>query len=621
VIGALFLLAACADIGGPVLLHGPDEGAEGRVSFALDSSASAAVKARIRLFQGMPASLAVDAYFESECINPSPGFAIDKVAVGSDYVMVYEAFSSDDCSVGTRVELGIRGGIDIQKGGSGEAFYFVQVNRVGAFTPMPVPGQELNPSGGGVSCQIDLECQELVECEPGQCGRFTRTVECEPEEGCQDGVRLMRYRVHPSAVCADGGTCRLDSLFPLNTRVRRAFHISASAADGDLAVLGGFNSAGAMTLQVVGASDTLAGPDSEIFNASNVLFGRLEPSLDLGSGLAFMADALLDERRMLLVGGAQSVQLTIDENQRVTPVLEPRYCNGVCDLTLSSLGWVLDIPSGAVTRSVLPFSTAAALAVAITGETGARVLIRPGLVQEGPAIVAGQESYVCDADDEGIRNCFKAGDSELAPPRFLASGVCLTERDGHCAEYLVLGGNRAGGAFAEVFSADDDTVRMVNSGAGVPETLFGAQVVRIGDRILAVGGGSQPRLADAAPIVFTFDRSTLTLTGRPASLAVDDLAGLLRRFHQITLLQDGQVLVTGGMDGNWQATSTATLLRVSGDSVEVTGRPGNMARARVGHRAVGIIGGLLGGSVLVTGGLENLTGLPAFAEGAELYVP
>ncbi len=81
------------------------------------------------------------------------------------------------------------------------------------------------------------------------------------------------------------------------------------------------------------------------------------------------------------------------------------------------------------------------------------------------------------------------------------------------------------------------------------------------------------------------------------------------------------VLVVGGLDGALAPTKSATILRIEEDAISVVDQWDGLSVARAGHQAVRIRGGLLAGSVLISGGLDSLRGIPNFAEGAELYMP
>lgn len=100
----------------------------------------------------------------------------------------------------------------------------------------------------------------------------------------------------------------------------------------------------------------------------------------------------------------------------------------------------------------------------------------------------------------------------------------------------------------------------------------------------------------------------------PVSLAASWMTnapmGTARQFHTATLLTNGQVLVTGGQDGNLEYSATAELY----DPITGSWRPtGTMNDARVNHTATL----LPDGRVLVAGGFNDIS----FLSTAELYDP
>lgn len=618
--------AGCAQDDSMASFQGPEGAGGGVLTVALDGDYQMLSSPfRIRLYRGVPQTMDEKPYFASDCTPARRGFAVNRLKSGRDYVLVFEAFSSSTCEAGTRVAMGVRGGIEITPEGTGEAVYYIQVNATGDFTAFPLPGGSLSSPNPPIPCTADAACQQLVDCPSIDACRFPRTVECDATEACAGGTKVMQYQVHPAATCA-GGFCKLESLFPLNTRVPRAFHVAASTATGDVSVIGGVTAARARSLIVTSGSDLQGNPDAERFATDSALVSTLQFDRDLGAGLALAGVAPMGDDSIVLAGGTASIGMDIVGDLAV-PWPGPGACSGSdCALSLSSQAWVLDLTRGTAVPSELPLATAAAQVVGVPGGDGLpRVFVRSGLVQSVAQgdVRLGREAWLCDLNEDSQLACAPVGETAERAGRYLATGVCLTEAPGGlCRNYLILGGNTQGTAFAELFTAEDGMLHSLTPIAGVPETLFGAAAVHIDGQVLVVGGGSQPRKADVAPFVLTVDLANRTLRGRAIVMSENQSAPLMRQFHTATLLQGGRdVLVVGGLNPDLQPTGSATILRVTAEGVSILGQWDGLSVARAGHRATRIRGGLLNGGVLVTGGLGSLRGVPSFAQGIEIYLP
>ncbi len=112
--------------------------------------------------------------------------------------------------------------------------------------------------------------------------------------------------------------------------------------------------------------------------------------------------------------------------------------------------------------------------------------------------------------------------------------------------------------------------------------------------LVYVAGGDS---LDDFEVVAIADRAELF---NPATGAFQSREKVMREFHTATLLQNGDVLFTGGIagetaSGNWIVTPTAELLKAGSTSLQPTG---NMSVGRYAHTATL----LLDGRVLITGG-------------------
>lgn len=622
---AVGVASGCGDVN-PVF-SGPESDGTGKAEFAISESFDAGASYySIRLYQTVPNSLFDSAYFDSGCQAPSRGFTIDHLAVGDGYVLVYEAYSDNVCS--SRTGLGVRGQISITSEGTGDAYYYVQVNQVGALTQFPVPGPGLDTTD--LTCKSDEDCRELVPCVAETGCRFEVWVECEVGETCTDGVKLMQYKVHPRARCINK-TCRLTSLFPLNMPNGRAFAATASTSTGEVLTLGGVNDNASQRLVMTRSIDDENDPETVLFSSSDSLFDTIELGRDLGDAVALSAVAMLDDRRMVVVGGTRAMSLALYGEISV-PNPSPEACpEGDCVMALSPFIYVIDISSGAVTRSGVSFSTADSLVEVVGGSDGVpRIFIRSGLYQPDlNQVVPGTGAWLCDVDDEGAVKCEDVTVDNDLVGRHGAAGACITKTGDLCSAYLIMGGNALGTPFAELYTFSGNSIHTLEQIGAIPDSMFGAKAFAIAGKAYTVGGGSAVGIADLSPFKFQVDSGNYTIIGSQMSVTLESRPYLLRAFHQATVLADGaNVLVTGGIGESLNPLATAVLLTVDGSKLVIGEiiRTEDMAiadgaEARVGHSATLIRGGLLGGSVLISGGLSNVDAVPTFADGAEIFVP
>jgi len=616
-LAAAVLAAGCAGSESGAVLKGPEDGG-GRLTFALAGDyVPGSTHFKIRLFKGVPTSLAQKAYFESPCTPPNLGFTVTDLSIATGYVVVYDAFSTSDCAVGNLVARGIRGEIEVTQEGTGGAVYYIQVNQVGAITAFPVPDAALLDSG--VTCQADSECQGTIDCaDPTQC-RFPFQEACTADEACAGGMKWVQYRVHPQAKCV-GSICRLQTLFPLNVQSDRAFHVAVSGPGGTVALLGGFAQYGGTGLTVGTRTVT------ETFATSTSLFDVMDLGTDLGNAVGLMGASMLDGNRLVLVGGSPAVGVEVDGDSTV-PLPRPQLCTGACPVTLSPYAYVIDLSTGAATRSSVGFSTALALVETIAGDAGPEAFVREGLVQEAAdRIAAGRNSYRCVPDADGLLTCVVIAGSENATQRYASSSACVNSNaSGECTDVVVMGGNTAtAGAFAELYSKSAGTVRDLTPGGIVPDAMFGAVAVVAGGQVWTFGGtsGKNGRKPDVDPMAINVDPAAGTINAAASGLSGADLALLQRLHHQATPLADGKtVLITGGLGPDKTPLASAVLVEASQGHLAIKSVIGDMALPRIDHRAVRIQGGLMDGAVLITGGLSDLKGAAKYAAGAEIFVP
>ena len=603
----LAVLAGCADGANVLEFDGPSPGAAGRLTVALEQAPLPALAFQARLYRNLPVDPKSRPYYESPCATLGTGFSINHLEERKGYVLVLDAYSSGDCSASTRVARGVRGDIEVLAEGTGKAIYFVQLNGVGLVTEMPMPPASLLDSG--VSCTADVDCQGLEDCtDETRADCFQEA--CLPTEECEGGLKWVRLRVHPAALCIEG-RCRLDNLHPLNGRWPRAFHVAAAAPDGVVRVFGGFQAATEATLT------TSTRALSETFDSGRFLFEEQDLGASLGQASAAMATARTANGRLLTFGGT-SVLGNVSRGNVQVPDFRTETCIGAaCVVTPSKEAYAVDLATGTVTRSVMEFQGAGGVAMGIAGP-GA--LVRPGVVSgEGNRQVVGRGAWRCLLAEDDTISCLEFPGSENAVARLSATIACIDGTRESCNGIVVLGGNVRTAPVGELYQVAENRFVNLASVGSVPETLDGAVAVEAGGQVWTFGGRTSDSI-DAPPYAFNVDPRQGTLSAQAAGLPESDLAILKRVGHQATPLGDGKrVLITGGVGPDGKVRDQAVLVEANAGSLSVVARIPMAPRAF--HQAVVIEGGLFDGSVLISGGMKALQGTDRFAGGAAFYLP
>lgn len=619
------ILAGCgqaATCSGANCITGPSADGTGMVSFALGQTQVSATHFIIRLYKGSEKFSSSSVYFQSPCSQASSGFSIDHLDEGDDFVIEYIAYTDSNCAASALVGRGVRGGVRISALGTGDGYYYVQVNRVGAFSALPLPDATLNPVTGGVPCASDGDCTRVIPCASKKACRFPITVECSIDEitagECPDGTKLMQYNVHPKAVCGDDSICRLSSLFPLNTRGNRAFFRSVPTVSGDVVQVGGFTAFSAAGFAVEGQTADASVPETQKFSGQTAIFEVLEHNRPLESGLAMSGTAMLDDTRMVVVGGTQKAGIVVSGEINV-PDLPATGCSGGCDLALSPIFYVIDTVSGNISKGTLTQAIVPSSVVSVARATPS-VYIRVGVESaDGAAAAPSRLSWVCAVSDSSAVSCIDVTPTG-AVKRQNAAGVCVKSSGNTCSQYLVIGGTDDNGAFAEMYDAASNSVKVLAASGQIPLNLTGAVAFVADGTVWTVGGRSGATQTMASPYSYKADWDAGTIEVTAANMSGNDVKALSRVYHQATVLGDGNsVLVTGGMNSGFKALATSVLLSVAGGSMTVVDSSLTMSAPRFGHSATLVNGGISNGSVLVTGGLGSGDG--KFVVGAEVYLP
>lgn len=608
----LTFVVSCGQEGVRVI-RGPEEDGKGTISFTTSALLGDVFSYyRIRFYEGPPKGWPDDKpYFYSPCDKAvSSGFTITNLKTGANFAIVFEGYSASDCSLQYLTAVGLRGDVRITSEGTGQAFYYIQLNRVGSFTSFPVPGPDLNPSSGGLQCKEDADCQGYVKCE-------------EWEEDCPGG---LKYNFHPKATCVDG-ICRLTTLFPLNMRSPRAFHQTFETSLGVLEV-GGFSKITAEAMESSGVGD-------EFFSANTSLFSGPELS-GLDTDLALAASTFLPKLGIgLSFGGATRLRMGV-----LATWLRPKEIpcpKGKCAADLSSMAVVVDASRKAVTVYTLPLAMAGGVAYPVELQDGSvGILVRPDYIQEDKTkIIVSDRAYLFLLGEDGSLSCADPeadedpSDKVLSckpisglTPRAGFASTCLTEGPSSaCKQVAFLGGHSKDDGlanFGDLFDGNTKTFMVLEGDPGLPKALDGARAFLAGSRIFTVGGLAAG--GDNAGIyAFSVDLGT-NKVHQASVVSSDDLSGLKRIYHQVTPFADGKrFLVTGGYRGE-EVLKSYLLLEVEGEKVRLISS-GDMATPRLGHGATLVASGVLKGAVLVTGGLSSLGDHPTFASSAEIFLP
>jgi len=612
----LFLLGCSMGTGQDALLEGPDPDATGRVSFELQSPVGVAF--RLMLYRTPPESLADDPYFASECLTQLDGFTVQSLKEGSDYVAVFLQYSKNTCDDATLIGVGIRGDISVTDRGTGSAYYYIQVNLLDAMTALPLPPESLRSpeeAGSVVACKTHDECREP----------------CKATGICMYPKEDVRF--HPAAVC-EAERCRLPSLFPLNTRLPRAFHASLPLADGTVALIGGMNVTATRTGSTTGtrlSAGNVAGTTTvEGFDPMTALFSERGSDVLMDvTGAMGPAVATLDGR-IAMFANATCMDLLATCPEASLKGACPARCN-----TQSTVSLILADPDTEATVSVPLAAKAKAIVLAanVVDANGAgQILALPGLLTVDELASAATNAVMpllCSPDAKAASDCVVLEGASNVSPRFRPAGVCLTETAGLCQRYVVVGGNVPQSAgLVEQYREGAWSAVAADTAYPPPNALFGTELFAVGTYVLALGGVDRT----GSPVEMTGLRFT-TAGGKDQVSAVKvnfkDVTGssllgkgLLKRIHhRVTPLGPDSLLITGGVDPSRQPFTTALRCTVATDATTgITLTCSEFAALpRWAHTATRIPSGLLANSVLLTGGLAQGDGLE-FAEAAEIFL-
>jgi hypothetical protein len=631
---------------------------------------------RIRVYPSTPMAADDETLFDSMASYgcfPAKGteIIIENIKEGDGRFVFYEGFSDSQCS--TPEVVGIRGGIDIQKttdleetasqvvcsedadctgvhpratcdcahevsgsgtkqplckaGSTGTCTVtpptFVMLLQVGRFNEYPVAGDDLQSAAKAESCDSDADCAAI----------------------------------HMNAVCDEEvGRCLIRGLDPLSPATPRAYHTATVLDSGKILLAGGF------THRKANGDFYADGPFLEVFDPFSGLF---EPAPEFaqfaGNRVAMHQAVHLGGDKVAMVGGVTEAALEVlvdgESELGVTiPFGLSDDCNDDDCANVSRYVTIVNVAGeGAVEKNPTDMRLVFHQAANMVHGGANKLLVTGGLAVDPdmPTVELFDRYLLCTlGNGTGATCAVSSTDETLVAPRAGHADLCLVP-DGNgpgCQEYMLFGGAITDGASGEVFSSSESVFNAALEFSDPTKTgLIGvllSELVRVdGDgavpNMFSFGGTTAvsdpeplndkfrlriyPPVTGPAPEQVRVDLQSGNLT--VAQVDLSDLGGdnskTFRIFHTSTVMDDGSVLVAGGLDAENKASKNVMFFEdPNTDALTFSGET-TMRQRRFGHTATVITEGLLEGGVLIIGGftVDSETGLVDFAPPAEIFLP
>jgi len=389
----------------------------------------------------------------------------------------------------------------------------------------------------------------------------------------------------------------LNHPYPLNMSSARALGHAVPAENGDVVLMGGFTRDG---------DDRLVASDwsFERFNAATGLFDQMKIHLPDYPGHGLTGVAHTAPGKVAYVGGARSVKVDVSGSGGSLALdfaglnEEDGNLSGKVLLFNTSDGSGT-VTSGAMEPVALP---------AVLNHSDGVLLVIGGWVDEGGTMVRSDSVNRCTYDEDDRVDCSSL--TALSTGRAGAAVLCLGAEG--CEQVLVLGGNDASGAVAEIIVPGDPSSSPVEL---TPEELPAAisWPALCGDALVS-GSGSAAGVGALDVVELDVISGTLKVT------ALSDDGG-----HGSTLgasvaqAADGSCYISGGLRPNGGLSSSIV------HSVDGGLEPAayDLKFGRFGAASAVISSGPLAGSVLVAGGLRlsNDGERAVMVHGAEILRP
>ncbi|MCC6624376.1 MAG: hypothetical protein IT385_24205 [Deltaproteobacteria bacterium] len=546
---------------------------------------------RLRIFEA-PADMlsGQDPVFDTGCIQrQSRTYELSNIPVGSGYAVVYEGFAIASCAETSRVEIGFRGLVDIEKGK--EPYYHVPVYPAGRVAPLP---ENLNLSAS-VAEPIDF-CDGADDCggELDVCYDVAR-----PEYWCVPSCRADADCVdlHPLATC-DLATewCMLRSPYPFNLSEPRAWGAAVTLPDGDVLFVGGLrDSPGGFGptrhwLERFDAELGLLAP-AEVTGAESVPAGRF-------------GFASLSSQRHVTVGGVRALSGVAWNPAGEGLVVEAEWSTALMD----SIVVFEPDASGAGGRATSSSLSRAVSEPAVLPLGADRFWVAGGLVVSGPTLAATKATSVCTVAEDLSVTC-EAG-VELKQPRFAPAVACL---DAACARVLVVGGN-VSGRVGEIVDLGAQTVEALET-LGLADKAF---YPRLCGNLLVGGSALASSPQPFPPVRLSIDGRLLEGSALQGAATTSVLLGALVG-GQTTFADPAGCLIGGGFGGD----GALAAIHQAGASGVVKVADATFGQARFAAVGAVIGAGVLDGRVVFGGGLAFPAGIgPAqVVRGLEVFTP